>query len=57
MARKQGPQKPIPVESVKHKNKRTNIPTQELRDFVKADEAAPKKMLYPRDPSLDPQLV
>ena len=49
--------KPIPVESVKHRDKRTNIPTQELRDFVKADESTPKKMLYPRDPSLDPQLV
>ena len=49
--------KPIPVESVKHRDKRTNIPTQELRDFVKADESSPKKVLYPRDPSLDPQLV
>ena len=49
--------RPIPVEAVRHRDKRTNIPTQELRDFVKADEAAPKKMLYPRDTSLDPQLV
>lgn len=45
------------VESVKHKDKRKNIPTEELRDFVKEDEKAPKKVLYPRDPSLDPQLV
>ena len=29
----------------------------ELRDFVAADEQAPKKMLYPRNPDLDPQLV
>jgi adenine-specific DNA-methyltransferase len=45
------------VESTKHKDKRKNIPTEELRDFVKEDEKAPKKVLYPRDPSLDPQLV
>jgi len=45
------------VESIRHKDKRTNIPTEELRDFVVEDELAPKTMLYPRDPSLDPQLV
>ena len=47
----------IPVESVKHKDTRKNIPTNELRDFVADDERAPKTVLYPRDPSLDPQLV
>jgi len=46
-----------PVESIKHKDTRKNIPTRELRDFVAADENAPKTMRYPRDPSLDPQLV
>ena len=46
-----------PVTSVKHKDKRANIPTKELRDFVADDEKQPKTMLYPRDPSLDPQLV
>jgi len=45
------------VESVKHKDKRKNIPTEELRDFVAEDERRPLAMLYPRDPSLDPQLV
>ena len=48
---------PTPVESIRHKDKRKNIPTEELRDFVAADEHAPKSLLYPRDPSLDPQLV
>jgi adenine-specific DNA-methyltransferase len=44
------------VDSIRHlKEKRTNIPTEELRDFV-ADEA-PSAMLYSRDTSLDPQLV
>jgi adenine-specific DNA-methyltransferase len=45
------------VESIRHKDKRPNIPTEELRDFVAEDEKAPKTILYPRDPSLDPQLV
>jgi len=48
---------PSPVEAIRHKDTRVNIPTHELRDFVKDDEAAPKTLLYPRDPSLDPQLV
>ncbi len=45
------------VEAIRHKDKRTNIPTEELRDFVADEELAPKSMRYPRDPSLDPQLV
>jgi adenine-specific DNA-methyltransferase len=48
---------PTEVESIRHKDKRANIPTEELRDFVADEELAPKTMLYPRDPSLDPQLV
>ncbi|WP_291987487.1 site-specific DNA-methyltransferase [Luteitalea sp.] len=51
------PKPPTHVEAIKHKDTRKNIPTEELRDFVAADERAPKEMLYPRDPSLDPQLV
>jgi adenine-specific DNA-methyltransferase len=51
------PKGPTPVESIKHKDTRKNIPTEELRDFVADDERAPKSILYPRDPSLDPQLV
>jgi adenine-specific DNA-methyltransferase len=47
-----------PVEATVHKkDKRKNIPTAELQDFVREDEIKPKKILYPRDPSLDPQLV
>lgn len=48
---------PTKIESIRHKDKRANIPTEELRDFVADDELAPKTMTYPRDPSLDPQLV
>ena len=46
-----------PVLATKHKDKRANIPTEELRDFVADDEKTPRNILYPRDPSLDPQLV
>ncbi len=56
MAKKSG-NGSVPVSSVKHMDKRVNIPTQELRDFVEQDEKSPKALLYPRDPSLDPQLV
>src|SRR6266496_3460259 len=52
------PKSPTEITSIRHKkDTRVNIPTEELRDFVADDERAPKSMLYPRDPSLDPQLV
>ncbi|MCE5273252.1 site-specific DNA-methyltransferase [bacterium] len=46
-----------PIEAISHKDRRVNIPTEELRDFVAEEEKRPQTMLYPRDPSLDPQLV
>ena len=59
MARKK--KEPTPafpeIEANRHHDTRKNIPTEELRDFVAEDESKPPKMLYPRDPSLDPQLV
>src|ERR1035438_1265802 len=45
------------VESIKHSDKRVNIPTEELRGFVAEDEAGSTTMRYLRDTSLDPQLV
>ena len=45
------------ISSFKHQDKRVNIPPQELSAFLRDEEMAPKTMLYPRDPSLDPQLV
>jgi adenine-specific DNA-methyltransferase len=51
------PKKSIEIVETVHKDRRSNIPTEELRDFVTTDETTPKTMLYPRDPSLDPQLV
>jgi adenine-specific DNA-methyltransferase len=55
MSRKADPK--AKVDSIRHKEKRANIPTDELRDFVDDQEKTPTTMLYPRDPSLDPQLV
>ncbi len=44
MAKKQTA--PTKVESIRHKDKRANIPTEELRDFVTDEELAPKTMRY-----------
>ncbi len=50
--------KSAPVEALVHKNdKRANIPTRELADFVVKEEQATYARRYSRDPSLDPQLV
>lgn len=46
-----------PIDAVMHKDRRTNIPTSELRGFVEEEEKAPNKVRYPRDTTKDPQLV
>jgi adenine-specific DNA-methyltransferase len=46
-----------PVEALKHADKRVNIPTADAYDFVDDEAARPAQLRYPRDPSLDPQLV
>jgi len=56
-ARHASPSPATDVDAIKHKDERANIPTNELRGMLADDERDPKKMLYPRDPSLDPQLV
>ena len=48
---------PTPVESTRHGDRRVNIPTGELADFVADAEKQPGTALYRRDPTLDPQLV
>ncbi|BAZ97476.1 site-specific DNA-methyltransferase [Dehalococcoides mccartyi] len=57
MAKSEKTKPPVNIEAFKYKDRRKNIPTEELRDFVVKDEASPKTILYSRDPSLDPQLV
>jgi adenine-specific DNA-methyltransferase len=47
-----------PVRSLGHGGAtRPNIPTAELESFVKDEEKRPTILRYPRDPTLDPQLV
>jgi adenine-specific DNA-methyltransferase len=48
---------PTKLGSIRHKNKRANILTEELRDFMAEEEDTPKAISHPRDQSLDPQLV
>src|SRR3954447_19496798 len=60
MARKNAPRKAdgeaVPVDSLKHvADTRPNIPTRELAGFARDERS--KKVRYPRDTSLDPQLV
>ena len=46
---------PAAVDSYQHDDSRANVPTEELRPFAPDDDD--RSQLYPRDPSLDPQLV
>jgi adenine-specific DNA-methyltransferase len=46
------------VETLKHgEAKRKNIPTAEYQSVLAKDQESPKKLRYPRNPDLDPQLV
>lgn len=58
MARSTAPKGQTPVESIHHANKRTNIPTADAAaTFYDETSSALPPLRYPRDPSLDPQLV
>ncbi len=48
---------PTPVESVRHTDKRRNIPTADAKDFVSDQVSRVEQVRYERDPTLDPQLV
>src|SRR4051794_2681994 len=48
---------PKPVDSIKHDDKRTNIPTADAHAFVDPAIEEARKVRYARDESLDPQLV
>jgi adenine-specific DNA-methyltransferase len=50
--------KTTPVRALDHAGAtRTNIPTAELESFARPEEKRPATVRYPRDPTLDPQLV
>ncbi len=52
------PATPTSVEAVRHTgDSRVNIPTAETQSLAVKDEQGPQTVRYPRDPSLDPQLV
>ena len=52
------PATPMSVQAVRHTgDSRVNIPTAELGSLAAKDEQGPQTLRYPRDPSLDPQLV
>jgi adenine-specific DNA-methyltransferase len=59
LARKIGkPATPTSVEAVHHTgDSRVNIPTAETQSLAAKEEQGPQTLRYPRDPSLDPQLV
>jgi len=48
---------PVPVDSIQHADKRTNLPTADAQHFVAPEIEAARKVRYARDESLDPQLV
>jgi len=48
---------PISVDAITHADKRANLPTADAHDFVAPEVERPIPVRYPRDPTLDPQLV
>ena len=57
MARKGADRGPMAVDAITHDDKRANIPTADAHDFVDPSIEEVRKVRYPRDESLDPQLV
>jgi adenine-specific DNA-methyltransferase len=49
--------KPTPVNANTHADKRSNLPTADAQDFIAPELELPHPVRYPRDVSLDPQLV
>ncbi|MGH3449805.1 MAG: site-specific DNA-methyltransferase, partial [Haloechinothrix sp.] len=48
---------PTPVEAITHADKRANLPTADAHEFVRPEDEVPVPLRYPRDTTLDPQLV
>lgn len=48
---------PIPVDSIQHPDKRVNIPTADAENWVAPEHLSVPKVVFDRDPTLDPQLV
>jgi len=56
-ARKTKHARPIPIDAITHADKRANLPTADAQDFVTPEVERAVAVRYPRDPTLDPQLV
>jgi len=48
---------PTQIDAITHADTRANLPTSDAQDFVAPELERPIPVTYPRDPSLDPQLV
>lgn len=48
---------PIPIESVQHQDKRTNLPTADAQQLVTPEVEETRRIVVARDATLDPQLV
>ncbi len=55
--RKKAPAGPTPVEAILYDDKRANLPTADAQEFAAPEINQPMPLRYPRDPTLDPQLV
>ncbi len=55
--RRKLPSGPVPVEAIRHEDKRRNIPTADSEELLDEEVARPAQLRYGRDTSLDPQLV
>jgi len=55
--RRRTPDGPVPVNAIRHDDKRMNIPTADSEELLDEDAAQPGRWYSQRDPSLDPQLV
>ncbi|MBK8470285.1 MAG: site-specific DNA-methyltransferase [Actinomycetales bacterium] len=51
------PRDNTPIQSIRHEDKRTNLPTADAQEFVTPEVEQVKRILVDRDISLDPQLV
>ncbi|MGB4835056.1 MAG: site-specific DNA-methyltransferase, partial [Nostocoides sp.] len=51
------PTGPVPIESVQHHDKRTNLPTADAQELVTPEVEQARQIVLARDATLDPQLV
>jgi adenine-specific DNA-methyltransferase len=55
--RRRAPSGPVPVDVIRHEDKRVNIPTADSEELLDEEAVSSVPLRWKRDPSLDPQLV